>query len=91
MQTFTVYRRNISERDTHNELQKNADDEPQFEGVVFTDGTCAIRWMTACRSTSVWSSLDDMLAIHGHPEYGSEIVWHGDLRAARDAYLGEKE
>ena len=22
--------------------------------------------------------LDDMLAIHGHPEYGSEIVWHDE-------------
>jgi len=76
MRTFTVYRRNISERDTHNELQKNADNEPQFEGVVFSDGTCAIRWMTTCRSTSVWNSLEDMLAIHGHPEYGSEIVWN---------------
>lgn len=84
MKTFTMYRRNISQRDTHNELQKNADNEPQFEGVVFTDGTCAIRWMTACRSTSVWNSLDDMLAIHGHPEYGSEIVWSAAAAASNE-------
>ena len=76
MKTFTMYRRNISQRDTHNELQRNADDEPQFEGVIFTDGTCAIRWLTARGSTSFWNSFEDMMDIHGHPEYGSEIVWH---------------
>ncbi len=76
MSRFTAYRRNISQRDTHNHLQKNADHEPQFEGVVFTDGSVAIRWMTACRSTSIWSSLEDCINIHGHPEYGTEIVFH---------------
>lgn len=75
MRRFTMYRRNVPDA-THNGDQKNAPDEPQFEGVVFSDGTCAIRWLTAKRSTSVWSCLDDMLAIHGHPEYGSELVWH---------------
>lgn len=76
MQRFTAYRRNISERDTHNELQKNADSEPQFEGVIWTDGTVTLRWLTACRSHSVWASLEDCLAIHGHPEYGTEIEFH---------------
>lgn len=76
MNRFTVYRRNISERDTHNEQQKNPDHVPQYEGVIWSDGTVTIRWLTACRSTSVWHCLDDMLAIHGHPEYGTEIVWH---------------
>ncbi len=75
-QRFTAYRRNISARDTHNELQKNADSEPQFEGVIWSDGTVTLRWMTACPSTSVWASLADMLNIHGHPEYGTEIDWH---------------
>ena len=74
MRTFTMYRRNPP--DTHDHNQKNAPDEPQFEGVVFSDGTCAIRWRTAKCSTSVWDSLEDMLAIHGHPEYDSELVWH---------------
>lgn len=76
MQRFTAYRRNISGRDTHNALQKNADSEPQFEGVIWTDGTVTLRWLTACRSTSVWASVADMLNIHGHPEYGTEIEWH---------------
>jgi len=73
---FTCYRANISQRDTHNEWQKNPDDEPQFEGVVWSDGTCSIRWRTVCRSTSIWHSLEDMLRVHGHPEYGTYFIWH---------------
>lgn len=76
MQRFTAYRRNISERDTHNHFQKNPDDEPQFEGVIWHDGSVTLRWMTACRSTSVWANIADALNIHGHPEYGTDIVWH---------------
>lgn len=75
MRTFTMYRRAVP-TDTHDENQRNAPDEPQFQGVVFDDGRVAVRWLTAKRSTSSWDSLEDMLAIHGHPEYGSELVWH---------------
>ena len=76
IQRFTAYRRNLSARGTHNEMQANPDDEPQFEGVIWTDGTVTLRWLTACRSHSVWQSLKDALGIHGHPEYGTVIVWH---------------
>ena len=74
MRAFTMYRKgDISA--THDDNQRNAPDEPQFEGVEFSDGSVAVRWLTAKRSTSVWDSLDDMLAIHGHPEYDSVLVW----------------
>jgi hypothetical protein len=76
IQRFTAFRRSISGRDTHTAFQKNADHEPQFEGVIWTDGSVTLRWLTACRSTSVWESVNDMLNIHGHPEYGTEIIWH---------------
>lgn len=75
MRRFTMYRENVPDA-THNEDQKNPPDQPQFEGVVFTDGTVVVRWLTAKRSTSVWASLEDMLAIHGHPEYDSKLVYH---------------
>lgn len=75
MRTFTVYRPEVPE-DTHTPDQRNAPDAPQFEGVVFSDGTCVLRWLTACRSTSVFATLDKMLQIHGHPEYGTIIKWH---------------
>lgn len=77
VRTFTMYRRSVP-TDTHDENQRNAPDEPQFEGVVWTDGTCTIRWLTEKPATAVWTSLDDMLAVHGHPEYGSELVWHDE-------------
>ena len=76
MQRFTAYRRAISQRETHNSLQKNPDSDPQFEGVIWSDGTVTLRWLTACRSTAVWDSIADCLNIHGHPEYGTEIEWH---------------
>ena len=74
MRTFTVYRRNIPEH--HNEEQANPPSEPQFEGVVFSDGSVAIRWLTMRKSTSIWENFDDMMAIHGHPEYETEVIWH---------------
>jgi hypothetical protein len=53
----------------------NAPEEVQFEGVVFTDGTVAVRWLTEFRSHSLWDSLSDLEKIHGHPEYGTEWRW----------------
>lgn len=53
----------------------NAPEEVQFEGVVFSDGTVCIRWLTQFRSHSVWQSWDDVEKVHGHPEYGTEIRW----------------
>jgi hypothetical protein len=36
------------------------------EGVVFEDGSVVVRWLGDHRSTVVWNSLEDALAIHGH-------------------------
>lgn len=36
------------------------------EVVEFDDGTCALRWMTECRSTAVYASIGDVEKIHGH-------------------------
>lgn len=75
MKTFTVYRPQVS-TDTHNEDQRNAPDEPQFQGVIFDSGKCVIQWLTSVRSVAVFDSFEDMLRIHGHPEYGTNIVWN---------------
>lgn len=77
MNRFTVYRPVIPE-DTHDEFQANDPDEPQFEGIVFSDGTCVIRWLTVI-STSVFESFDAMLIIHGHPEYDTRVVFHDEV------------
>jgi len=74
MRRFVMYRRgDISA--THNEKQVNNPEEPQFQGIVFDDGVCVIRWLTATKSTSVWNSFEEMMEIHGHPEYESELIW----------------
>lgn len=77
--TFTVYRRTA--HDVVNEIEKsnyNAPDAPQFEGIVFHDGTVAIRWFTQTRSVSFWDSMDDLRKVHiyAHPDYGTEIHWN---------------
>jgi hypothetical protein len=36
------------------------------EGVIFTDGRVAMRWLTGVRSTAVYDSIEDVEAIHGH-------------------------
>jgi len=72
MRRFRMYRRGEMP-DGH--TVGNPPDEVQFEGVVFTDGRVALRWLTPYRSTVAWDSMEDMLAVHGHPEYGSELVW----------------
>jgi hypothetical protein len=53
----------------------NAGQAPDYEGVIFTDGTVVIRWATRYQSHSVWACWDDFLHVHGHPEYGTRIEW----------------
>jgi len=36
------------------------------EGVEFTDGHCAMRWLPEIRSTAFYDSLSDLEHIHGH-------------------------
>lgn len=78
---FTGFRRALSElveagTVQHTAYQRNPDDAPQYEGVIWSDGSCTLRWRTAGASTSVFPSFEGMIKIHGHPEYGTEIVFH---------------
>jgi len=50
-------------------------DQVQFEGIEWSDGTVSIRWLTVNGSFANWPSLEDVLKIHGHPEYGTRIEW----------------
>lgn len=36
------------------------------EGVQFSDGSCAMRWLTSVASTAIYNSIEDVEAIHGH-------------------------
>lgn len=44
------------------------------QGVVFDDGTAAMRWLTEHRSTAIYESVDDLVTIHGHGG-STEVVW----------------
>lgn len=53
----------------------NGPDLPDYEGVVFSDGTVCLHWLTSVNSHAIFKSYDDFFHIHGHPEYGTEIRW----------------
>ena len=46
------------------------------EGVIFTDGKVALRWLTRYRSTALYDTIADVLNIHGHD--GSTEVRYAD-------------
>lgn len=48
---------------------------PDYEGVIFSDGTVAIRWLTAYGSFSCWGSYQDFEKVHGHSDYGTVITF----------------
>lgn len=52
----------------------NSGSAPDYEGVIFSDGTVVLRWCTEYRSHSVWTCWDDFFQVHGHPEYGTKII-----------------
>ena len=74
MKLFVGFRPNPP-KDYQEKGAANAPDEPQYEGVVFTDGRVAVRWLTQYKSCSIWDSWEDFYQIHGHPEYGTVIKW----------------
>lgn len=43
-------------------------------GVVFADGHVALRWASTHPATSLWGSIDDLVAVHGHGE-ATSIEW----------------
>ena len=74
MKRFHAYRAaDISKTHTHNQV--NPPDEIQYEGIVFDNGKCVLNWKTEVSSISIWDSFEDAMIIHGHPEYGTRIVF----------------
>lgn len=44
------------------------------EGVEFSDGSVAIRWLTATNSLGIYRNIDDLLTLHGH-NGGTVLRW----------------
>jgi hypothetical protein len=42
------------------------------EGIRWGDGTVALRWLSDTPSTTVWTDIESMLAVHGHDAH---IEW----------------
>lgn len=51
-----------------------------LEGVQFSDGTVAVRWLTVnqASSTAIYDSFDSFESIHikSHPTNKTRIIWH---------------
>ena len=83
MRTFTGFRPNPPEE--YKDLKiTNSGETADYQGVIFDDGTVVLRWLTEFRSHSVWADWKSMYQVHGHPEYGTRIVFDdgGELPAA---------
>jgi len=74
LRRFLLYRRYPPENYVR-EGYANPPNEKQLEGIVFSDGSVCIRWLTETKSHSIWSNFHDFERVHGHPDYGTEIVW----------------
>ena len=44
------------------------------EGCEFTNGTCALTWLTRFRSVAMYQSIKELEAVHGH-EGRTRVVW----------------
>lgn len=69
---------------TRNFLLKRIEDESGVsgtgivaEGIIFSNGKCALSWLTETTSIAVYDSIDDLEKIHGHN--GKTIVVYGRL------------
>lgn len=74
MRTFKGYRPHPPEEYKAQGIT-NSGDHPDYEGVIFSDGTVAIRWLTTYRSHSTWNDYECFYHVHGHPEYGTVITF----------------
>jgi len=70
------------------------------EGVMFYDGSCALRWRTRHKSTAVYPDIPTLMAIHGHAgktrlEWIDEHVTNSEpnsfMRGCRDAMQDNME
>ncbi|MFC4498585.1 MULTISPECIES: hypothetical protein [Streptomyces] len=64
--------------DRHEDITGISGEGTVASGVIFPDGTVAMRWNTGTKSTAIYDSIDDVVAIHGHN--GATVVTLIDIR-----------
>jgi hypothetical protein len=47
------------------------------EGVVFSDGTAVLRWVTEHTSTAIYPNIGELITIHGH-DGTTRLTWLDD-------------
>lgn len=47
------------------------------EGVQLSNGQCVVRWLTYLSSLSVYQSIEDVVAIHGH-NGSTSLHWYDE-------------
>jgi len=72
--TFQLFRPNVPQEHLDNGRALPAD-QAQLEGAIFSDDVTIIRWMTGEKSLAIFPTFDSFLDIHGHAEYGTQIVF----------------
>lgn len=60
--------------DRHEDTTGVSGTGPVAEGVQFDDGSIAMRWRSDTPSTSIYSSIADVVQIHGH-RGKTEVKW----------------
>ena len=56
------------------------------EGVRFSDGKVAIRWLTNIASTVIWDSVEDALTVHGH-DGKTVLLWVDDADTPKNQII----
>jgi hypothetical protein len=54
------------------------------EGVVFSNGWCALTWLTEHTSVAFYQSIEEVAAIHGH-DGKTKIVIGTEIRSAKES------
>jgi hypothetical protein len=64
------------------------------EGVMFSDGSVVIHWLTALSSIAIYQSIDDAIAIHGHGG-ATNLMWVDDeqlvFQPVQGGYINEAD
>lgn len=47
------------------------------EGVEFSNGMCAVTWLTPYQCVNVYANIKTIISVHGH-EGATEVVWLDD-------------
>ena len=68
----------------------NSGEKPDMQGVVFDDGSVAVRWLTAYASHVIWKDWDTLYAVHIDPyqNYGTRVEWSPDFEVANEDHFG---